>query len=621
MRVDSVTAHRFGALDERQIHFSPGFNVLYGPNESAKSTWHAALYAALCGRRRSRGAGSGEEQRFADRHRPWDDERWAVSASVRLADGRQMELHQELASKIGSYAREVATGRDCTGEVLRDGAVDGSLWLGLDRQSFAALAWVPQTRLMALAAKAEPVADLLQRGVSGGQGERSAPAALQRIAAFRAEAVGSERRGSARPLRRAVEQVDTARRELAELRAEVRSLETAAGELTALRSRADVAARRLEAHRAAREAELRAAAAELGAAQAALAMHREMSYDLPPDGERADGGRADGERRVRTVWAATAVAVTAAVLAAAVVGRTIAAAASWGAASVLVGGAIGWAYARRASKLGRHGPILEDRPPEKRAETRRAVEAELGRRVERARIVLAELSEVAVPAVGDPCAGAAPALEVLRAEAAAAAERAAQAEGAYQARRTALRSVAEAEEELSRAEDHLASLRRLDETLVLTSEFVESAAGRVHRQVAPPLGATLGRWIGPLTEGRYSEAVVDPATLAVQLRGSSGKWRAADKLSVGTAEQVYLLLRLALVDHLSRRAPVPLFLDEVTVHADARRTGQVLQLLAECAAERQIVLFTQETYVLEWALAALSQPRHSVARLAPLERS
>ena len=53
MRFESVKAHAFGPFRDKTLELSPGMNVVYGPNEAGKSSWHAALYAGLCGRRRT----------------------------------------------------------------------------------------------------------------------------------------------------------------------------------------------------------------------------------------------------------------------------------------------------------------------------------------------------------------------------------------------------------------------------------------------------------------------------------------------------------------------------------------------------------------------------------------
>ena len=78
-----------------------------------------------------------------------------------------------------------------------------------------------------------------------------------------------------------------------------------------------------------------------------------------------------------------------------------------------------------------------------------------------------------------------------------------------------------------------------------------------------------------------------------------------------------MLLRVALVDHLTRAGEVcPLILDEPTSHFDAERTEAVLDLLLEVAAERQVIVFSQEPEALHWAERRLNGSRHRLIRLA-----
>jgi uncharacterized protein YhaN len=117
------------------------------------------------------------------------------------------------------------------------------------------------------------------------------------------------------------------------------------------------------------------------------------------------------------------------------------------------------------------------------------------------------------------------------------------------------------------------------------------------------LTATIRQYLQRVTAGRYMEVTVDPQDLAVRvLESSRGEARDARYLSHGTSEQLYLLLRVALAEHLTKEGEVcPLLLDEVTVQSDALRTRAILEMLLELSADRQIILFTQEDDVRDWA--------------------
>lgn len=180
-------------------------------------------------------------------------------------------------------------------------------------------------------------------------------------------------------------------------------------------------------------------------------------------------------------------------------------------------------------------------------------------------------------------------------------------------------SVAEAEEAVDATKAELDRVRELQETLALTRSYLENAQTRVHRDIAPVLASTVRQWLPEVTAGRYTDVTVNPTTLQVEVCGPSRHWRQADRLSYGTREQVYLLLRIALAGHLTRSHDTcPLILDDVTVHADTARTCDILDLLLAVAGERQVIVFTQEEQVAAWAHEHLASPAHAVHLLPPV---
>src|SRR3546814_11365489 len=67
-----------------------------------------------------------------------------------------------------------------------------------------------------------------------------------------------------------------------------------------------------------------------------------------------------------------------------------------------------------------------------------------------------------------------------------------------------------------------------------------------------------------------------------------GAWRQARLLSGGTREQIYLLLRVAMAQHLVTTGEMaPLLLDEVTAQADTDREREILDMLLALATDRQ----------------------------------
>ena len=95
-------------------------------------------------------------------------------------------------------------------------------------------------------------------------------------------------------------------------------------------------------------------------------------------------------------------------------------------------------------------------------------------------------------------------------------------------------------------------MARLKDTLERTIGFLEKAQERVLRDIAPILTRTMLEWLPDVTNGRYTGCRIDPESLLVEVRAGRGRWREANRLSHGTVEQVYLLLRFALCRHLTK---------------------------------------------------------------------
>ena len=75
---------------------------------------------------------------------------------------------------------------------------------------------------------------------------------------------------------------------------------------------------------------------------------------------------------------------------------------------------------------------------------------------------------------------------------------------------------------------------------------------------------------------------------------------AKSRLSQGTIEQVFLSLRLGLVDHLDPKGEsLPLLLDETFVNWDHDRLVRGLSVLAQVANRRQLILFTCHPWMLK----------------------
>ena len=180
-----------------------------------------------------------------------------------------------------------------------------------------------------------------------------------------------------------------------------------------------------------------------------------------------------------------------------------------------------------------------------------------------------------------------------------------------------LPNVADAQEQLERADAELARVRRLDKTLDTAIGFLQTAQERVHRDIAPVLRATVLEHLDQVTGGRYVDCVLSPESLQVEVADGDGRWRPANLLSHGTAEQLYLLLRLALAQHLTKPSGevCPLIFDDVVSAADNDRKRRLLDTLFKISESVQVILFTHEDDVRSWAEERLTGERNQLTLL------
>ena len=210
MKITQVRTRAFGPFGEQKLELAPGMTVIVGNNEAGKSSWHAAIYAAVCGMRRGSGR-RGDDREFLRRHRPWDGDSWGVESVIELADGRTVEISHDLDGNVDCRAVDVGIGRrDVSEEIMFEGSPDASRWLGLDRRTFLATACVGQADVLAVVSSAEALQEHLQRAAATAGTDETAARALALIDEYQKEHVGLDRSNSVKPLRRAVAAVAAA---------------------------------------------------------------------------------------------------------------------------------------------------------------------------------------------------------------------------------------------------------------------------------------------------------------------------------------------------------------------------------------------------------------------------
>ena len=158
------------------------------------------------------------------------------------------------------------------------------------------------------------------------------------------------------------------------------------------------------------------------------------------------------------------------------------------------------------------------------------------------------------------------------------------------------RTVGDVEGELRAVEDELAAVKRERDRLVLAAAVVRRAEREVRERYAPAWLQSASRYLEAITHGRYGEvAIVETPggepVLEVTRAGEAMPIRVGPPLSRGTLEQIYVAVRLALVDAIDGEARLPMFLDELFAHWDAHRLDALVRVLGAVEG-RQVVVST-----------------------------
>jgi len=168
--------------------------------------------------------------------------------------------------------------------------------------------------------------------------------------------------------------------------------------------------------------------------------------------------------------------------------------------------------------------------------------------------------------------------------------------------------VAMAQERVVELEAQLESVGLRHDRLALAEAILAHADRRWRAENQPDVLRRASAYLKTISAGRYTRLdypAGSDAGLFVH-DASNEALPAAPPLSRGTRDQIYLALRLGLLDHLDEgRCPLPLILDEALVHWDADRRRALYPLLAEISQRRQVLILTCHDVLAAEAATAL----------------
>jgi uncharacterized protein YhaN len=126
------------------------------------------------------------------------------------------------------------------------------------------------------------------------------------------------------------------------------------------------------------------------------------------------------------------------------------------------------------------------------------------------------------------------------------------------------------------------------------AQGVEELRSRYERTCQPATLADASRFLARLTCGKYKNVWTPLGQRHLRVDDEHGHSLPVESLSRGTREQLFLAVRLAVVQNLARRGiNLPLVLDDVFVNFDERRAEAAVELLLDFVAQQhQVLVFT-----------------------------
>ena len=149
---------------------------------------------------------------------------------------------------------------------------------------------------------------------------------------------------------------------------------------------------------------------------------------------------------------------------------------------------------------------------------------------------------------------------------------------------------AKLEEQLEAEKEEKEELLKLEKSINIAKIGLENAYNKMKNEITPKFTKNLSNIVEKISNEKYSKIkFIDGQGLIVELE--NGEYVNANKLSIGTIDQLYLSLRLSAIQEITEEK-MPIILDETFAYYDDKRLENILKYLNENYTENQIIIFT-----------------------------
>ena len=153
-----------------------------------------------------------------------------------------------------------------------------------------------------------------------------------------------------------------------------------------------------------------------------------------------------------------------------------------------------------------------------------------------------------------------------------------------------LDNLSKIEEELFYSKEKRKNLEKDNLSFEIAKERLENAYKEMKETVTPKFTKELSKNISNITNNKYNNIRFNEENgLIVELE--SGEYVPASKLSIGTIDQLYLSLRLSMIEDLSKES-MPIILDESFAYFDEERLENILKYINTNFKNHQVMILT-----------------------------
>ena len=146
------------------------------------------------------------------------------------------------------------------------------------------------------------------------------------------------------------------------------------------------------------------------------------------------------------------------------------------------------------------------------------------------------------------------------------------------------------EERLEADKEEYKNLKRKEEVITKAIENLEEAYEEMKTTITPKFTTNLSSSIKTISNNKYNKVTINDENGMV-VENSRGEYIEAGKLSTGTIDQLYLSLRLSMIDEVSKES-LPIILDETFAYFDNNRLENVIKYLNDELNNHQAIIFT-----------------------------